>query len=145
MVDAKINNNGGKNYAVSFNETPVGGNVSSVKSPVNNTTNSANTIDNNAIEIERALNRSFANIKTTVNDSMYASGRHNAVVEEICLSADYDESELNQNIDILTTLLPKVRGFNKNLANLFVFEGIIDFEYASGKTQNTSLRIGRIR
>lgn len=61
------------------------------------------------------------------------------------LPATLDETISAQNIDILNNLLSKVRSFNQNLANSFVSEGIIDFKYASGKTENTSLRIGRIR
>ena len=90
MIDNKINSNMNKNYAVSFDESLATGSVSNVKTPVNNTSSSSNSVDNSAIE--RAVNRSFANIKTDVNAAMYASGRHNAVVEEVCLTADYDES-----------------------------------------------------
>ena len=104
MLDNRINSNMNKNYAVSFAETPVGGNVSSVKAPVNNTTNLANTIDNNAIE--RAVNRSFANIKTTVNEAMNAARRHSIVVEEIDFSDVSNLSSVNSSkvmdIDNLT-------------------------------------------
>lgn len=55
------------------------------------------------------------------------------------------ENEANQNIEMLENLRPNVRDFNKTLADYYISEGTIDFEYACGKTNNYSLRVGRIK
>ena len=46
---------------------------------------------------------------------------------------------------MLNTYYEQVREFNKQIANYYVSEGSIDFQYASGITENMSLRIGRMK
>jgi len=48
-----------------------------------------------------------------------------------------------QNIEMLKQYLPQVRSFNVLLAQSYVSEGILDFQYAAGLTENISLRLGR--
>lgn len=56
-----------------------------------------------------------------------------------------DTTSANNYIKILEDNLSKVRFFNSERAKIIVSEGIMDFLYASGQTENTSLRIGRNR
>lgn len=48
-------------------------------------------------------------------------------------------------INRINQLLPLVQEYNKELANWYVSEGTMDLLYACGKTDNTSLRIGRYK
>ena len=50
-----------------------------------------------------------------------------------------------QCIKYLKDSLPYVKDFNKDVAFMLVSDGILDFEYASGKSCNTSFRIGHIK
>lgn len=65
--------------------------------------------------------------------------------KQINLLPVLDEDTAEKNILTLQNLLPKVREFNQDLASNLVSEGIVDFMYASGKTDNMSLRVGRMR
>lgn len=49
------------------------------------------------------------------------------------------------NVKLLEENLPNVREFNSQRAKQLVSEGIMDFYYASGQTNNTSLRNSRNR
>ena len=60
------------------------------------------------------------------------------------LFEELDKTTADKNIALLQELLPKVREFNSGLAASLVSEGILDFEYASGNSNHTSLRIGRL-
>ena len=55
-----------------------------------------------------------------------------------------DEGTANKYIEALNTYLSQVQDFNKQVAEYFVSEGIVDLQFASGITSNMSLRIGRI-
>jgi len=55
------------------------------------------------------------------------------------------KEEANAYIEEMKELVNKVRPFNKVLASDYLSEGILDFEYSIGLTDNTSLRIGRMR
>lgn len=56
-----------------------------------------------------------------------------------------DEKTANNYIKILEDNLDKVRSFNVERVKMVVSEGIMDLLYASGQTEDTSLRIGRNR
>ena len=55
-----------------------------------------------------------------------------------------DKEKADKYIQKLNTYLSQVKDYNKQLANYYVSEGIMDLNFASGKTNYTSLRIGRI-
>lgn len=57
----------------------------------------------------------------------------------------FDQEEAEGYIEQMEGLVSKVRDFNTNLARQYLSEGSIDFQYAVGKTEYTSLRIGRIK
>lgn len=63
------------------------------------------------------------------------------VIKEEC---ELDKQEIEQNIQLLEELLPKVREFNKGLAANLVSEGVLDYNYLLGNTNITSLRLGRL-
>jgi len=64
---------------------------------------------------------------------------------EVALHSVIDEEKAKESIDMLNTYYEQVREFNKQIANYYVSEGSIDFQYASGITENMSLRIGRMK
>lgn len=91
----------------------------------------------------------FENIKYISNTGYkYAKSMINkkfgAGVETL-LQPVIEESKAKESIEMLNTYCEQVRDFNKTIATYYVSEGIIDFLYASGITENTSLRIGRIK
>lgn len=55
-----------------------------------------------------------------------------------------DRKKADEYINELNAYLQQVKDFNKQIAIYYVSEGIMDLDFASGKTKNTSLRIGRI-
>jgi hypothetical protein len=50
----------------------------------------------------------------------------------------------NKSIDRLKELYMKVKDYNRPLAQWYLSEGTMDLDYASGKTKNTSLRLGKV-
>ena len=57
------------------------------------------------------------------------------------ISSEITEKYINR----INQLLPLVQEYNNQLANWYVSEGTMDLLYACGKTDNTSLRIGRYK
>ena len=55
------------------------------------------------------------------------------------------EKQAKKYIDEMKSCLEKVRKFNLQLARNYLSESILDFEYACGKTECTSLRTGRTK
>ena len=55
-----------------------------------------------------------------------------------------DAETADKYIDLLNEYLPKVQKFNVFIAQNYVSEGIMDLQFASGKTNDMSLRIGRM-
>ncbi len=54
-------------------------------------------------------------------------------------------SELSdENINNMNLLLPNVREFNKDFASEKVGEGELDYRFASGQSNNTSMRLGKV-
>lgn len=53
-----------------------------------------------------------------------------------------DEEKAKESIEMLNNNYEQVREFNKMMANYFISEGSLDFQYASGITEHMSLRIG---
>lgn len=60
-------------------------------------------------------------------------------------SIDLTEEQAKKYISDMKLLVDKVRDFNSDLAKTYLSEGILDFMYASGLTNNKSLRVGRMR
>lgn len=56
-----------------------------------------------------------------------------------------EEVEAKGLIEQMEKCIKLVKPFNMNLAKTYISEGTIDLLYASGKTEYTSLRIGRMR
>ena len=59
----------------------------------------------------------------------------------VLMSVEIAEKYINR----INELLPLVQEYNKQLASWYVSEGSMDLLYACGKTDNTSLRIGRYK
>ncbi|MDE6285273.1 MAG: hypothetical protein K2M17_05960 [Bacilli bacterium] len=51
----------------------------------------------------------------------------------------------NQAIQQLESVVDKVKPYNQNLAKELISEGILDYMYAAGLSENTSLRLGHIK
>ena len=54
------------------------------------------------------------------------------------------KEEAIKYIDEMKTLYEKVESFNKAIAYSYMSEGIVDFNYSCGNTDNYSMRIGRM-
>ena len=91
----------------------------------------------------------FENIKYISNTGYkYAKSMLDKKFEtsvEILLQPVIEEEKAQESIEMLNTYYEQVRDFNKRMATYYVSEGSIDFQYASGITENMSLRIGRIK
>ena len=91
----------------------------------------------------------FENIKHISNTGYkYAKSMLDKKFEsgvEMLLQPVITEEKAQQSIEMLNTYYEQVRDFNKKIATYYVSEGSIDFQYASGITENMSLRIGRIK
>lgn len=91
----------------------------------------------------------FENIKYISNTGYkYAKSMLDKKFEtgvDVVLQPVIDEQRAQESIDMLNRYFEQVRDFNKNIANYYISEGSIDFQYASGITENMSLRIGRIK
>jgi len=61
------------------------------------------------------------------------------------LQPEIDQEKAQESIEMLNKYYEHVREFNRQIANYYVSEGSIDFQYASGITENMSMRIGRIK
>lgn len=59
------------------------------------------------------------------------------------VSNTLDEETADKNIELLNNYLLQVKDFNKELANIYVSDGILDFEFACGRTNYVSLETGR--
>lgn len=91
-------------------------------------------------------------LQTFVNDTAFneikkISGKAFKMAEEKNNNGKnfVDTLEISQNIDLLGNLLNEVKDFNKVLAENLVSESILDFDYASGDTDVTSLRISHLK
>lgn len=91
----------------------------------------------------------FENIKYISNTGYkYAKSMIDKKFEsdtEILLQPVIEKEKAQESIELLNTYYAQVRDFNKQIAIYYVSEGSIDFQYASGITENMSLRIGRIK
>ena len=88
----------------------------------------------------------FENIKYISNTGYkYAESRIN---KKFGNSTDIppviDVEKAQESIEMLNKYYEQVRDFNKTIATYYVSEGSIDFQFASGMTENMSMRIGRL-
>lgn len=58
---------------------------------------------------------------------------------------DLTEEQVNNYISQMKELYEKVEPYNLNIANTYLSEGVLDFNYAINKTDDVSLRINRMR
>ncbi len=103
-------------------------------------------LDSDAKLSELLSDPAFDNIKYISNTGFkYAESMLSKKFEtgaEIIVQPVIEKEKALESIEMLNRCYEQVRDFNKDIANYYVSEGIIDFQYASGITENMSLRIG---
>ncbi len=57
---------------------------------------------------------------------------------------DLTVEEMNHKIELMEKYRDLVKPFNKEIANSYFSEAVVDFQYALGLSNNTSFRIGKI-
>ncbi len=101
------------------------------------------SIDNRKSELLK--DEAFENLRYISNVALkYAEQKVNSRdINGENMQNTLDEETANKYIEALNTYLPQVQDFNKQIADYFVSEGIMDLEFACGRTNYMSLRIGR--
>lgn len=90
--------------------------------------------------------QAFENIKNISNTGYkYAEEMLSKKIFNDAIEPVIEKEKAKENIDKLNKYCDQVRNFNKQLATYYVSEGSMDFMYASGITENMSLRIGRMK
>ena len=74
-----------------------------------------------------------------------ANGAYKAAKERLYDGKTISTEVADSNKTKMEELYNDVKEYNKALADWHISEGTMDLEYASGRTENTSLRIGRMR
>lgn len=94
---------------------------------------------------EFVMDKAMDDIRYISNNGFkYAQARINQSENDNVLPATIEINKCEEAKLMLEKLLTQVKGFNEELARYYVSEGILDFEFASGMTNDMSLRIGRI-
>lgn len=96
-------------------------------------------LDDSAFEnLKRISNKGFELAKLMLAKNL-------SLDDKTLLQPVISEKEAQENIEKLNIYYNQVRVFNKNLSSQYVSEGSLDLQYASGITENMSLRIGQIK
>ena len=103
-------------------------------------------VDSDAKLSELLSDPAFDNIKYISNTGFkYAESMLSKKFEtgaEIIVQPVIEKEKALESIEMLNNNYEQVREFNKMMANYFISEGSLDFQYASGITEHMSLRIG---
>ena len=76
----------------------------------------------------------------TLSNTALVHAQNRLLKNEISIT----EERANEGIALMQEAIPLVKSFNQDLANFYLSEGIMDFSYACGITDNMSLRVGRL-
>lgn len=106
-------------------------------------------VSESSILSELLNDQAFENIKYISNTgykyAMLMLDKKSFNNDNTLLQPVIEKEKALESIELLNSYYEQVRDFNKTIANYYVSEGSIDFQYASGITENMSLRIGRLK